>query len=464
MPVRADEGYWRTRSLWMQRRPYRPQAPLEGDEVADVVIVGAGFTGLWSAIALKDADPAMSVAVLEEKVAGYGASGRNGGFAMTMVGRNIHDLVRKVGSSRARATHLAMRQTLAEIQAFCAKEGIDADITSPGLLTVSNGPEQDVRIRQDLEAAARLGLDDFHELSGEQCRELLRSDRLRMGHWEDDALLVDPAALVRGLRDAALRRGVRIYETTPVDSLEEVGGRRVEARTPFGTVHADRALVATNAYANSIPALRRFIFTIYAYIVVTEPLAPEQWEAVGWERRMGVEDKRVMPHFHRPTPDGRILWGGRDAPIAPEGPNPARDRDPHIFARLEETFRWTFPQLSDVRIAKGWAGPVCGTVNCFASVGFLGRQQRIAYALGYAGHGVGPSQLVGKIVRDLLLGERSELLELPMVTKRPVPLPPGPLRGPALGVTKRLQQVLQRADDEGSDRGALVRLALRVLQ
>ncbi len=460
----AGSGDWQSRSFWLEDRSYKPSRHLAGDEIADVVIVGAGFTGLWSAIVLKDADPNIDVVIVERKVAGYGASGRNGGFAMTMVARNIHDLLRKVGPAAAKATHLAMRDALAEIESFCASEGIEAGITHTGLLTVSNGPEQDIRIRQDIAAANRLGLADFHELSRAQCQEMLHSSRLRMGHFEDDALLLDPAALVRGLRDSALRRGVRIYEMTPVDALEEIAGQRVEARTPFGTVHADRALIATNAYASLIPALRRFIFTIYAYIILTEPLTDEQWSRIGWERRMGIEDKRVMPHFHRPTPDGRILWGGRDAPIAPEGPNPRRDRDQRIFSRLEETLRWTLPQISDVRISNGWAGPVCATLNCFASVGFTGKSERICYALGYAGHGVGPSYLAAKIVRDMLLGADSDLLGLPMITKRPVPLPPGPLRPLALRATQHVQEFLQRSDDSGSDKSALVRLALRVLQ
>jgi glycine/D-amino acid oxidase-like deaminating enzyme len=454
-------GDWHTRSFWMSRRPYQPGPRLDGDHAADVVIVGAGFTGLWTAIQLKEADPAAGVVVLEREIAGFGASGRNGGFAMTMVGRNLHDLVRKVGTARAKATHLAMRQTLREIESFCTTAGIDADITHPGVLTVSNGPEQDVRIRQDMAAAERLGLDDFQPLSGRECQDLVRSDQLRMGHFERDSLLVDPAALTWGLRQAAERRGVRIFEQTPVDSVAEASGRGIEARTSFGTVRADRALIATNAYAHAIPALRRFIFTIYAYIIVTEPLTPAQWERVGWDQRMGIEDKRVYPHFHRPTPDGRILWGGRDAPFCTEGPNPRRESDPRIFRRLEETFRWTFPQLHDVAIDRGWAGPVCGTINCFASAGFLGRSQRLAYALGYAGHGVGPSHLVGRIARDLLLGSESELLDLPMVSKRPVPLPPGPLRGGVLGLAER---VLQRADDQGGDASPLTRVALRFLQ
>lgn len=450
-----------TRSFWLGRKPYAPGPRLDGDLNVDVVVMGGGFTGLWSAIHLKDADPAIDVAVLEQKVVGYGASGRNGGFAMTMVERNIAQLVRRVGPTLARAQHLAMVDALGEMREFAAAERIDADIADTGVLTVSNGPEQDVRIRADVEAARNIGLTDFRYLDGAACRDLVRSERIRCGHWEDHCLLLDPAALARGLKEAALRRGVRIYEQTPVDALEPVRGARVEARTPFGTVHADRGLIATNAYAHAIPALRKYLFTIYAYITLTEPLSPEQWSRVGWERRMGIEDKRIFPHFHRPTADGRILWGGRDAPFSPVGPNPKYDRDPYIFGRLHETFRWTFPQLDDVAFTHGWAGPVCGTVNCMATIRWL-RGERLLYALGYAGHGVGPSYLAGKTVRDLLLNQKTELTQLPMVAHRPTPLPPGPLRAAFLNTAQR---VLMKADDTGgAGGGPLVKLALRVLQ
>jgi glycine/D-amino acid oxidase-like deaminating enzyme len=454
-------GDWKTRSFWMDHSDYEPGGQLEGDEHADIAIVGAGFTGLWSAICLKDADPAIDVTVLEQKVVGYGASGRNGGFAMTLVGRNIHQLRKMVGPEQARATYLAMHDAIDEIEQFSRDEGFDASIWHSGNLTVSNGPEQDIRIRQDIEAAQDLGL-PFEPLDRNQVRSYASSETFRIGHFEKQALILDPAALVRGLAAAARRRGVRIYEFTPVDEVKTINGLRVEARTPFGTVHADRALVATNAYAHSIPQLRRFTFTIYAYIILTQPLTDDQWKRVGWETRCGIEDKRIMVHFTRPTSDGRILWGGRDAPFMPGGPNPRHDRDPRLFGRLEETFRWTFPQLDDVAIDRGWAGPVCGTVDCIASVNWL-KGERVLYALGYAGHGVGPSRLVGKIVRDMMLGGTSDLTSLPFVSKRPVPLPPGaPLRRLMLDTSHK---VLIGVDEhpERAERG-LARLALKILQ
>ncbi len=451
---------WRSRSFWLGDHPYSPGERLVGDTTADVVVVGGGFTGLWSAIHAKDAEPALDVVVTEAEVVGFGASGRNGGFAMTMVGRNIHDLARKIGDERARATHLGMVDSINEIERFAADEGIDADITHPGNLTVSNGPDQDVRIHQDLDAAARLGLDDFRLVERNELRELVHTDRLRVGHLEEHCLLVDPAALARGLRDAARKRGVRVYEGTPADAIHDVDGR-VEVRTPSGTITAERGVIATNAYAHAIPEIRRYIFTIYAYITLTEPLRDDQWSRIGWEGGFGIEDKRVFVHFHRPTADGRILWGGRDAPFVSSGPDPRFERDPRIFGRLEETFRWNFPQLEDVRIEHRWAGPVCGTVNVMPVVRLLGRG-RVLYALGYAGHGVGPAHLIGKVVRDELLARAPAYEGLPFTTKRPVPLPPEPLRRLFL---EGSQRILLRGDNrDGAPKGPLERLALKVLQ
>ena len=422
-------------------------------------MIGGGFTGLWSAIRLAEIDPALRIVVLERETPGFGASGRNGGFAMTMVGRSLHDLVRKVGVEAAKATRAAMVETLEDIEQFCAAEAIDAAVTRPGLLTVSNGLEQDIRIRQDLDAAARLGLDDVAPLSASECRAMVDAEGVRLGHFEPNALLVDPAALAFGLAGAAERRGVTIYEHSPMTRMGVTASSLI-VRTPDGAVRADCGLLATNAYAHIIPRIRRFLFTVCAYIVCTEPLTAAQWARVGWSRGVGIEDRRVMPHFHRPTPDGRILWGGRDAPISSIGPDPRRDRDPHVFRRLEETFRQTFPQLDDVRISDGWGGPVGATVRCLPTVGWL-HSGRLAFALGYSGHGVGPSALVARVAADLLLERDTELLRLPFVTRRPMILPPGPIRWPVLSGA---QQVLQAADDHRGPGGPVARGLIRLLQ
>lgn len=453
---------YKTRSYWLGNKPYTPGAPLDGDETADIVIIGGGYTGLWSAIYMKEADPSLDITILEGKVCGYGGSGRNGGFAMTMVGRNIYDLVRKLGVERARAVHENMVDAVNDIEAFALKHGIEADITHPGNLTVSNGPEQDHRIRQDVEAGQKIGSDSFEWLEAHQVQDLVHSDKLRVGHFERHCLIIDPAALSRGLRDVAIKMGIRVYEGTPVDEIETIAATRVEARTPFGTVHADRALIATNAYAHAIPEIRRYLFTIYAYITLTEPLSDEQWKRIGWDKRFGIEDKRVFCHFHRPTVDGRILWGGRDAPFIPGGPNQRYDRNPYIFGRLEESFHWTFPQLDDVKMEHQWAGPIAGAMNNYSSIRWL-KGERVLWAAGYTGHGVGPSNLNGKIVRDMMLNGKTPLTELPMVTKRPIPIPKNI-------ILRRLMldsanSILMKVDDTGGkNMPLLAKAALKYLE
>lgn len=462
IPVIGKESEWEALpqpSYWLSRPSGPPRPPLEQSVSADFAIVGGGFTGLWSAIRLAEAAPHARIVVLEAREVGFGASGRNGGFAMTMVGRNLHDLVRKVGPDMARRVHLEMVETLGEIERFCEEEEIDCQLSHPGILTVSNQPDQDLRIEQDVRAASRCGLEDFRAVSGPESWEMVHAHGVRRGHFETHGLLLDPAALARGLRAAAERRGVEVYENTPVTRLQGRHGL-VQLATPRGHVDSRQVLVATNAYARVVPRLRRYLFPVCAYITLSAPLSAQQWARVGWETRMGIEDKRIMPHFHRPTADGRILWGGRDAPLLAGPPDPARDSDPRIFRRLEETFRLTFPQLADVPLQHAWGGPVAGTVACIPHAGWLD-QGRILYALGYSGHGVGPSALMAKVARDLLLRRDSSLTRLPLVTRRLTPLPPPPLQERVLQLSQR---TLQAADDEGTAHGPLARMALKFLQ
>lgn len=435
---------WKTRSFWLDSEDEQPGAALAGNSTADVLIIGGGYTGLWTALLLKEADPAIDIAVIEANTIGHGASGRNGGFAMTMVARGIADLVRKVGARPARAIYDAMVEVIDDIERFAGAESI-ADVWRSGNLTVSVRPEHDARIRADVRAAERLGLDDFALLDDRQVRDRVRHAEARMGHFEPHCLIIDPAKLVRGMHRAAVAAGVRIYERTPVTEIEVVGGR-VRARTPFGEVGAERALIATNAYAQAIPALRRRIFTIYSYATVTEPLTDEQWARIGWSDRCGLEDKHTFLHYARPTADGRILWGGRNAPFSAAPPDDQPRPDAHILERLDDSFHRAFPQLRDVRIDQAWSGPVCGKLDCLASVRWL-EGEKILYALGYSGHGVASTRLAAKIARDRLLGRDTALATLPLATRRPTPIPAGPLRAPLL---RQINNALLASDDRPS--------------
>lgn len=442
-----------TRSYWLGRVPYEPSPSLDGSRTVDLVVVGGGLTGLWSAILLKDADPALEIAVLEQKTVGYGASGRSAGLATAAIGRGLTGLIRRVGAEPARTLHRAMIAALRDIVDFADAEGIHASITHPGVLTVSSGPEQDALIARDLDAAAMLDT-ELQALDGSACRDLVRVAGARCGHLSPHGVLLDPAALTRGLEGAARRRGIQVFAGTPVDAVETIGGQRVEARTPYGTVHADRAILATNAYAHAFASLRRFVFTTYVSAVVTGRLSDEEWSRIGWERRMGIEDRRTLPHICRPTPDGRILWGGGDVSLAPTGPNPRRDRDPVRLASLAASLRASFPQLPELRIEQEWSGPVCGTADGLPLVRWL-RGERVLGVL-MSGRGLVASRLVAEGVRDVLLNRATELASSPLIARRPLPLPPEPVRSVLLST---LQRNLAYAEEHADKAGLVARVA-----
>jgi glycine/D-amino acid oxidase-like deaminating enzyme len=400
-----------TRSYWLGLDSYEPDPPLEGDMQADVAIVGGGFAGLWTAYHLLQADPGMTVIVLEASAVGYGASGRNGGFAMTLIHRGL---------------------------------GIDADLQPNGLLTVSNSPLQDPNVRAEFETAQRLGLKGIEFLEQREIQASVHSETLRCAIREEACTLINPARLVRGLKGAVIRAGGRVFEQTPMDRLEETP-KGVRIVTPRGAIRAERALLAANAYGSQIPSLSRYVLPFYSYILLTEPLSDAQWSRVGWEGLEGLEDRRSFLHYARPTVDGRMMWAGRDAPYRPDGPDPRYDRDERVFGRLEETFAWSFPQLDVVRFEHRWGGPIGITGTFMPCAGWL-RGERVAYAFGFAGHGVAITHLVSTAVRDLILERDTDRTRLPIVGRRPVDLGPRLLRDPMVRASSAHQL---RQDDAG---------------
>jgi glycine/D-amino acid oxidase-like deaminating enzyme len=443
-------------SWWLSLAPYAPGAPLRGDLTVDVAILGGGFTGLWTAIFLRQADPALRVAVLERDYVGYGASGRNGGYAMPLVHRSLADLARTLGDTEAGDLHRAAVAAVWSLRDFVAAEGVDCDAMPNGMLVVSNGPEQDARLDDEVATASRLGIPGLRLLDRAAVQAEIHSETFRRGLAEEACVLVNPAKLVRGLKAVATRLGAEVHEGTAVTAIESVAGG-VLLRTPDGTVRADRVLLAANAYGSALDEVRRFLLPLYSYIVLTRRLTDAEWARIGWARRQGVEDRRSFLHYPRPTPDGRILWGGRDAAYHPDGPKPEYDRDPRIFARLEETFRWTFPQLRDMIFEHRWGGPIAVTARFIPSSGWLAGE-RVAYGFGYNGHGVAPSHLNGQVLRDLLLGRKTGLTDLAIVRRKPIPFPPRLVRDPLIRASMR---GLQQCDDQS--RPAREPFLLRVL-
>jgi glycine/D-amino acid oxidase-like deaminating enzyme len=438
-----------SRSYWLGLDEYTPSAPLAQDLRADVALVGGGFTSLWTAYLLLKENTDLQVALLEANAVGYGASGRNGGFAITLVHRTLSHLAAYVGDAEARKIYLASKQAVEEINKTVEAEAIQCDIQPNGLITLSNSPPQDRIIHDEMEAARRLGLEsDFEFLDKDAAQERIHSDKIRCAFREEACTLVNPARLARELKRVVEGMGARIYEATLVETWEERPDRIV-LRTPGGRVTADRALIAANAYATAWKSTRETLLPFYTYICLTPPLTEAQWKRVGWAGREGVEDRRSSLHYFRPTIDGRILWGGRDPVFHADGPRAIYDSDAFVFKRMRESFEWFFPQLVDVPFEQCWGGPIALTGNFMPAVGwFSDAARRCAFAYGYNGHGVAISKLAAHAVADMFSGRESEWTDLCFVGRRPQNLGPHFIRDPLVRMTLK---AMIRADDEGRD-------------
>ncbi len=437
-----------TRSYWLGLDDYTPGPPLRGDIQVDIAIAGAGFTGLWTAYLLLQRNPGIRLAILDANAVAYGASGRNGGFSMTLVHRSLSDLVKRFGDERAREVYLAAHRAVENVSETVKRESIQCDLQSNGLVIVSNAPAQDALIQEEVETAARLGFEkDFVFLDRETARDQVHSERIRCGVREEACALLNPARLAWGLAECVRALGGTIFEGTRVLDWEARAGG-VAVRTPTGTIMAGRMLAAANAYGTGWAATKSSILPFYTYICLTRPLTAEEWERVGWAGREGMEDRRGSLHYFRPTIDGRILWGGRDPAFRPDGPKAAYDRDERIFGRLRESFEWFFPQLREVPFEYRWGGPIAVSPDFIPSVGWLdGPRQRVAYAQGYSGHGVSITNLAAHALTDLLTGAQSEWTELAFVGRKPLSMGPGLIRDP---LVRRDIRSMIKADDRGT--------------
>jgi glycine/D-amino acid oxidase-like deaminating enzyme len=383
--------------------------------------------------------------VIERDVVGYGASGRNGGFAMTLLNRGLNDMVQAFGDDATRDAHRAAAASVDGIGAFAREHGVDCHYEKNGLLCLASDASQVPRIEAEFRQAERLGLEGFRFLDRPTVQASVHSPTYECGVREDSCAILDPARLVRGQKRVVTELGALVLEGTAVEDVR-VEGKRVSIRTPQGLVRADQAVLATNAYSVHFPPIHRYVVPIYSYIVLTEPLSEALWNEIGWEGREGLEDRRTYLHYYRPTKDGRILFGGEDAPYHYNSSiGSQHDRNPEVFQRLREDFRRTFPVAAGVRFTHEWGGPVGLTVRFVPTFGTL-EGGRIHYGFGYCGHGVGPTHLGGQILTDLVLGRRSERTDLCFVRTTALPFPPEPLRYAGVTLARRL---LLKQDREG---------------
>jgi glycine/D-amino acid oxidase-like deaminating enzyme len=425
---------------WLQEAPPdTPEPPLDGDAHADVVIVGGGYTGLWTALALKERDPALDVVVLEAEWCGHGPSGRNGGFLETYWCA-LPRLADRLGGEAALAVARASEGALGVVRAL----GEDVWLREGGMVEVSASPGQDAAVEEAVEAARALGVEEEAvPLGREELATRIRSPRFRRGVFFRKAATVQPARLVRALRRRALGTGVRVYEGTRATGLGPGAVAAGRAR-----MAAPEIVLATNAWAGRRHPLARFLTPFGSYVVLTEPV-PELLGQIGWTGGEAVVDGRMFLHYFRTTPDGRVLMGSGSGSVGLRGRIGKRfSHDASAAGRAEHGLRTLLPALASARVEHAWGGPIDVAADHLPLFGTV-PGKRIHYGGGYTGNGVGPSWLGGQILASLVLGSQDEWSALPLVQRPVRKLPPDPINFLGGSLVRAAMLAAEDADEAG---------------
>lgn len=431
----SEDVTYRRLSFWHETvpGPLTPRPSLTGNVRADVAIVGAGFTGLWTAYELARAEPSLRIAVLEREIAGFGASGRNGGWVSSAFPAPKRVVADAYGHDAAVALQRALFDTVDEVGRACDEEGIDAHFRKGGALAVATlEPEADRFLAAiDEDRAFGFGPDDVVWLSADELDRRVRVAGAIGGSFTPHCARVHPARLARGLADVVERRGVHVFERTRVRSVHD---GVVEA--DGGRVRADTVVFAVEGYGTDIRPRQRTVAPVYSYMVATEPLPASFWDEVGWGNHECVWDGPRMYLYAQRTEDDRIAIGGGAirAPFASRV-GPGSDRPERVFRQIREIIGRRWPAAAAARITHAWGGALGVARDWFPSVG-IDRGSRLAWAGGYAGDGVAAANLAGRTLRDLILERDTELARLPWVGHRSGRWEPEPLRwvGVNLGV------------------------------
>jgi glycine/D-amino acid oxidase-like deaminating enzyme len=446
---------YRQLSFWHDTVPgsLDPAPGLTDDVEADVAIVGAGLTGLWTAYYLNRADPELSIAICEREIAGFGASGRNGGWCSALFPASLGKLNRMAGREQAIAMYRAMQQTVNEVGSVTIAENIDCHWAKGGTVAFARSPTQLQRAKDEVEEARLFGFDetDLRLLSAEQARDLGGASDLLGGVYTPHCAAIHPARLARGLAGLLTERGVQIFEQTPVRRIEP--GRLV---TATGTVKARYVIRATEGYTPQLQGQERAIVPVYSLVIATAPLPDRMWDQIGLETRPTFNDLRHLIIYGQRTADGRLVFGGRGAPYHyGSAVTPAFDRVPDVFAALRGTLIDLFPVLADVAITHTWGGPLGIARDWCASVG-LDAATGIGWAGGYVGDGLSTTNLAGRTLADLIGAKDTAITRLPWVGHRSPRWEPEPLRW--LGINAGLH-AMTRADHTEARTGRQSRLA-----
>ncbi len=434
--------------------PARPvtRAPLTGKIATDLLVVGGGYTGLWTALIAKERDPGREVVLIEGDRIGHAASGRNGGFCSASLTHGLGNGLSRWPEEFGELERLGAAN-LRAIEDTVRRYGIDCAWERTGSLDVATEPHQVAALRSTVKQARRQGL-AVEFLDEAAVRAEVDSPAYLAGAFDrEGTALVNPAQLAWGLAEAAVRLGVRIYEGTPASDLTRCGDGMAVA-TPHGRVVARQVALGTNVYPALVRRTRADTIPVWDYVLMTEPLTRAQLESVGWRHRQGLADAGNQFHYFRLTADNRILWGGYDAIYHFGAKVKASYLDrPDTYGKLAQQFFAMFPQLDGLRFTHAWGGAIdtCTRFSAFFGTSHGGR---VAYAAGYTGLGVAATRFGAEVMLDRLAGARTERTRTRMVRTKPLPFPPEPVRWIGVEMTRRS---LIRADANGGRRNLWLR-------
>ena len=420
---------FRDKSWWLETLPpsIKPNEPLASKEKADVVIIGGGYTGLSTAFHLRELNPRLDVRILETEICGYGASGRNGGFSMTLFGLTKGITRFRFGDEKARSAQAYMEEAVDYLHEMITGGRLQCDYERSGYLLVATSPAQIKRLEHDFTIIREWGSAGIERWERDRLAAEFNTGFYRLGWFEPRCGILNPAKLAREMKRMAEKKGVTVYEKSPVTGFEKKSDGSFLVKSAGGEISAEHLVFATNAYSVIFPQLRSMQAPAFTHIVLTEPLSKAQLASIGWKCRAGVEDARDLIHYYRLTADNRIAMGGGDVSLT-YGTNFDHDRNEKIFAHLERHITEVFPQLKGISVTHAWGGPVSITVDMAPAIGYIGDDRKALFALGCMGHGVSMTTYNGLTMAEMICGKESPRTGRFFVGRRTIPWPPEPIK------------------------------------
>jgi glycine/D-amino acid oxidase-like deaminating enzyme len=439
---------------WMASSIFEYEPALEGSHRSEIAIIGAGFTGLWTAVFLKEMEPDLEITILEQGMAGYGGSGRNAGMIDVTIDHSHALAIAHFGFEEAKKMARLGAENIEEMIVFLNSTGIDCDLERNGRLSVALSASHIEESHESIQVAEQLGIPGWRWLDRDEIQQEVHCPLYLGGVFSPGAGILNPFKLVQGLKSFLKSRGVKIHERTRVEKLSTA-----KIFCEGGIVEAKKIIVATDAFTHHlIPGLLSRFIPLYDYILVSEPLTEEQQEAIGWKKRQGITDGRTFFNYYRLTTDNRILFGTSEAKYySSNRVGPEFDHSTIHYEALHDSFLRHFPQLASLQFPFAWGGPIASTTRLTPFFGSTDNGS-VLYALGYTGHGLGSTRIAAKVLAHRALERPTGLFDLKMVHEKPFPYPPEPFRSLAVRmVTRSLRRV-----DAGEKPGLLLKLLNRL--